>query len=355
MTHARGWMGVGLFSVVVACGGPAPNAPAAGGGEGGGTTTGGKTAGASGASPSLSTLRAMEEAFAAGDAKSFGALMTDDVTVNIAGKSDVRGRPAAEEGFTYLTKTFGKVKYKVRRVFTKGDVAIVEWSLSGTHEGPLGGVAPTHSKVGWNGAEVDHFTPEGKIRERHVYFDQGTALGQVGKPLSPEGSRPIPDGGGALQHIASSGGEDETTNPALLEKINKAWETHDETKWATFLADDVEWDDFAMAKPAKGKDGVRAYFRIFSTAFPQVTSSTINGWGIGSFVIEEGSFTGVHKGPYMNIPPTSRLAVVYELNIVELAGGKIKRGWTYSNELDLRDQLGVKPGEAKPAPGGKKK
>jgi hypothetical protein len=80
---------------------------------------------------------------------------------------------------------------------------------------------------------------------------------------------------------------------------------------------------------------------MFSTAFPRAGSSTLNAWGIGAFVIEEGSYSGVHSGPYKNIPPTSRPLTIYELNIVQFENGKIANGVTYGNEMDLREQLGL--------------
>jgi steroid delta-isomerase-like uncharacterized protein len=310
-----------------------------GGGGGGG---GGEMAG-----KQVAAIHAMEAAFEANDAKKFGALFTDDVTLNVAGRPDVRGRAEAEKGFSYVTSTFGKAKFHARRIFTKGDTAIVEFTMTGTHEGAIDGVAPTHAAVGWNGAEVNKFAPDGRIKERRVYVDFATPILQSAKKSD---ARPIPSASGSADHIASSGAKDEENNVTLLDKINRAWESKDEAKWGAMLADDIEWDDFAMSKPAKGKDAVRAYFRIFSTAFPEITSNTVNAWGIGSFVIEEGSFSGIQKGPYLNIPPTSKLAAIYELNIVELSSGKIKRGWTYSNELDLREQLGVKVLDSKPPP-----
>lgn len=357
---------VGLAAVVaavVACGSSQPaSSPSGGGGGGGGG--GGEGGGSGGGGPivnmapkQLATIKAVEEAFEARDAKKFGALFTDDVTLNVSGRPDVHGRAGAEQGFAHVMSTYGKARFKAKRVFTKGDVAIVEWTMSGTHEGALHGIDPTHKPVGFNGAEVDRFAPDGRIKERHLYFDQATPLGQIGKPIG-DGVRPVPaDDGGAVAHVASTNNKEESDNVALLDRINRAWESRDEAKWSALLADDVEWDDFAFTKPAKGKDAVRSYFRIFSTAFPEVTSSTVNAWGVGSFVIEEGTFSGVQKGPYMNVPPTSQMAVLYELNIVELSGGKIKKGTTYSNELDMREQLGQKLPNAAPSktPPGKKK
>jgi len=328
--------------LVTGCGSQPPVSPSGDGQGGGGSSSSSSGAGSS-ATKQLAAIHALEEAFEARDAKKYSALLTDDATVNVAGRPDAHGRAAAEQGFGRVATTFGKVRFHARRVFTKGDVAIVEWTMTGTHEGALNGIEPTHKPVGVQGAEVDRFAADGRIRERHVYFDQATVLGQIGKPAG-DGVRPVPDdgGGAALQHVAATGSKDEDANMATLDKINRAWESRDESKWTALLADDVEWDDFAMTRPSKGKDAVRAYFKIFATAFPEVTASTINAWGVGSYVIEEGSFTGVQKGQYLNVPPSSALAVLYELNIVEMAGGKVKKGWTYSNELDLREQLGAK-------------
>jgi steroid delta-isomerase-like uncharacterized protein len=321
-----------------------PSSASSGGASGGASGTSGATGLAA---KQIEAVHAIEEAFAKGDAKRFGQVFADDVTMNVSGRPDVHGRAAAEQGFARVLSMFGKVRYKGRRVFTKGEVAIVEYAMFGTHEGEFQGHAPTHKSVGWNAAEVDWFNPDGKIRERHVYLDPATLLAQIGAPIT-DGVRPPPDEPGALQHIGPGSAKEEEGNVAMLDRINAAWQGHDEAKWTALLGDQVEWEDFTIAKPAKGKDAVRAYFRIFNTAFPDAASSTINAWGIGSFVVEEGTFSGQQKGTYFNVPPTSKLATIYELNIVEIEGGKIKRGITYANELDLREQLGaVKSSPAK--------
>src|SRR3954453_14586509 len=70
----------------------------------------------------VATVHAIERAFDANDVKAYGALFTDDVALNVAGRPDVRGRPAVEAGFQRVHTLFGKVRIRARRIFLKGDI-----------------------------------------------------------------------------------------------------------------------------------------------------------------------------------------------------------------------------------------
>src|SRR5262245_34424434 len=185
-----------LVLMGVACGSKDPATPTNNGtassssassssGGGGGAGGNGATSGADvPAEKKLAAIKSLEEAFSSRDVKKFSSLLTDDATSNVAGRPDTHGRASAEQGFTRVTALFGsKLKYRARRVFTKGDAAIVEWTMTGTHEAAMHGVEPTHKAIGIQGAEVDRFAADGRIRERHLYFDQATTLGQIGKPV----------------------------------------------------------------------------------------------------------------------------------------------------------------------------
>jgi len=305
---------VALFAAIV---------PTALAGCGGGEAAKGSSAPATETgAKAVATVHAIEQAFEANDVKAYGALFTDDVALNVAGRPDVRGRPALEAGFQRLHTLFGKVRLRARRIFLKGDIAVVEMITTGTHEGLLDGIAPTHKPVGWMGAEVDRFAPDGRIKERRVYFDGATAVAQA-----KGAGRPIPE---EAPLVVVDGTRTGDTNATILDHMDRAWEQHEEAKWTALLTDDVEWDDLASPKPVRGRANLKGQWS--GAAIRDATTSAITTWPVGSFVIDESSLSGLQNG---------RLVALYQLRIAEVNDGKITRGWTYVNGLDLQAQLGA--------------
>ena len=78
------------------------------------------------------------------------------------------------------------LRLEVIAVVEQDDDVVVHWRLSGRHDGPLLGVAPTHKQLKFEG--IDHFV----LRDGHpvsatVVFDQMELARQLGM-LPPDGS-----------------------------------------------------------------------------------------------------------------------------------------------------------------------
>lgn len=79
-----------------------------------------------------------------------------------------------------LWATFPDLNVQMRRIVSVGETtAVSEHTLSGTHRGPLFGVAPTGKHVEVETAVVWDIV-DGRIRGETVYFDVATMLRQVG-------------------------------------------------------------------------------------------------------------------------------------------------------------------------------
>ncbi len=95
----------------------------------------------------------------------------------------------AEEIRAYFEEKYVAIpdmQMAVIAVVEQNDDVIVHWRLSGTHEGPLLGIAATHKRLTLDG--IDHFV----IRDRHpvsadVVFDQMELARQMGI-MPPDGS-----------------------------------------------------------------------------------------------------------------------------------------------------------------------
>lgn len=68
---------------------------------------------------------------------------------------------------------------EVREVLVGDDVALWEWTLTGTHEGEWNDIPPTGRKIELSGASKTVIV-DGKIRSNRAYFDSRDLLAQLG-------------------------------------------------------------------------------------------------------------------------------------------------------------------------------
>lgn len=102
-----------------------------------------------------------------------------------------RGPGEVAKRYQGLWAALPDLRVRLRRVVAiEGELAVTEHTLSGTHRGPLFGVAPTGRFVEVGTAVVWEFADE-RIRGETAYFDLATMLRQVGALALPP-ARPAP-------------------------------------------------------------------------------------------------------------------------------------------------------------------
>jgi steroid delta-isomerase-like uncharacterized protein len=296
------------------------------------------------------TSEGLGMALNAHDAKKIASFYTENAVVKMEPMPPVTGRDAIAADWQKRFDATSNSKSTASRVFVKGDVVVVEWAFTGTHSGEMMGVKATEKPVGVNGVDVMWFTPEGLIKEQHTYVDIGTIMSQIG--ASKQKGRPVPAlHAGAPQVVVSSAGAEETKNVEALKVMWAAFEKKSEADFVGGATDDIVWDDMTMPEAMKGKAAGKKFFNEITKAFPDLKANHVNTWGIGDFVIAEGTMTGTHKGAFMGIQPTKKSINMHGLDIAQFnKDGKLIKGASYGNGAELMMQLGLmpQPGAAKP-------
>ena len=161
------------------------------------------------------------------------------------------------------------------RVFVKGEVVISEWVMTATHSGDLMGFKATEKPVGLQGASVMWFTPEGLIKEEHVYHNLSTILSQTG--ISKDKGRAVAAlPSGAPEIAIAKESPEEKANVELMEKLNKAWEAKKADDVVAVFGNDASWDDLTLPAPSKGAKEIKKYVGTFITAVPDAKLATTN-------------------------------------------------------------------------------
>lgn len=299
------------------------------------------------------TLKAVFEALNAHEAKKLAALYTEGAVVNVMGTpAEAKGRDAIAQTYQRLFDAFSSFKAAPSRFFVKGDVVVVEWAWTGTHSGDLFGVKPTEKPVGTAALDVFWFTPDGAIKEQHVTYDMATVMSQIGK--SKQKARSVPTlSTGAPVVVESKGSPEEAKNAEVAAKMYGAFDKKSEADFLGSIADDLEWDEMAMAETSRGKDSAKKWFSMSMAAWSDPKRTTSNQWTFGDFVVTEGVFSAKHTGKLGELAPTKKDVSLHGVDVVQVKDGKVVRGWSYGNGAEFAAQLGLAPMPGKPGAPGK--
>jgi steroid delta-isomerase-like uncharacterized protein len=114
------------------------------------------------------------------------------------------------------------------------------------------------------------------------------------------------------------------------------------------LADDfVEHEETPGLEPTK--EGVKAFFRMYVAAFPDLRFHPEDMIAGGDKVVTRARATGTHEGEFLGIPPTGRSVDVQLIDIVRFGDDDLgpEHGGVF-DAMALMQQLGVIP-EGAPA------
>jgi steroid delta-isomerase-like uncharacterized protein len=113
--------------------------------------------------------------------------------------------------------------------------------------------------------------------------------------------------------------------------------------FADLIAEDmVEHEELPGLEPTK--EGVRQWFTIMRSAFPDMRMEVEDVVASGDKVAIRGRFTGTHEGEFMGMPATGRSVDAQVIDICRFgADGKIAEHWGLFDELGMMGQLGAIP------------
>jgi steroid delta-isomerase-like uncharacterized protein len=133
----------------------------------------------------LRIAETVEKMFNERNWEGFSEKHTPDVVAHTSRLPEpVRGLDAHTESVKELARTFPDGVLRTERSFGQGEWVSVEFTFTGTHQGPFTGpggktIPPTNKKVQFPVSSVMRFEG-GKIAEEHTYFDRATLLAQMG-------------------------------------------------------------------------------------------------------------------------------------------------------------------------------
>lgn len=90
------------------------------------------------------------------------------------------GREGLKESCDIFLKAFPDLRFTVEDIIVEGDKACVRSTLTGTHEGDLSGVPPTHRKVEVEAIDIIRVDDEGRALEHWGVSNELGMMQQLG-------------------------------------------------------------------------------------------------------------------------------------------------------------------------------
>ena len=97
-----------------------------------------------------------------------------------------------------------------------------------------------------------------------------------------------------------------------------------------------------------GVAGLKQLITALRTGFPDLRVAVNEVISQGDKVVARATFSGTHKGTFMNIPPTGKRVSWEGIDIVRYSGGKTVEHWGLTDSLGLLTQLGAIPPPGQP-------
>jgi len=121
---------------------------------------------------------------------------------------------------------------------------------------------------------------------------------------------------------------------------------HDLEGFLDYVADDViEHEPPPVPEPLPGKAGVRQWFEVLFTAFPDVTMTPEDLIVEGDKGAARVRLQGTHRGDFMGIAATGKSIDVELIDIVRVnSDGKVAEHWGLVDDATMLQQLGAMPG-----------
>ncbi len=132
----------------------------------------------------LAMARESVDAWNRGDAAGTVSNVADDIVHHDGGLGmEVHGKVELQDlAQRYLT-AFPDLHVEVTSTTCEGDRLVQEWVATGTHEGDLMGMAPTHRHVEFHGCAVGEIGQDGLEHRSAQYWEALSLMNQLG--MSP--------------------------------------------------------------------------------------------------------------------------------------------------------------------------
>ena len=106
-------------------------------------------------------------------------ILDEVIAADFVGHYDVRGLEAYKQACSTMRASFSDWRIVAEDIIAEEDRVVIRWSVTATHTGEWGGIAPTGKQVTWAGMDAFRIA-DGKIAEGWQYWTPLWLFHQLG-------------------------------------------------------------------------------------------------------------------------------------------------------------------------------
>jgi steroid delta-isomerase-like uncharacterized protein len=127
-------------------------------------------------------------------------------------------------------------------------------------------------------------------------------------------------------------------NKAVVRSFVEAWNTKNLDRFDALMADDATLT-VGSSTISCSPTATRAIAEHWIAGFPDYRFDIVHLIAEGDMVAALMPFSGTHRGPVLDLPPTGRAVRVNEMVFFRIKDGKIVEAWEQWDEYSMRQQL----------------
>lgn len=237
--------------------------------------------------------------------------------------------------WSLFNKAFPDLKFTVDLAVADSDLVATYWTATGTHEGEWQGIAPTNTKVTWNGVNIFRIAC-GMIAESWGEANHLGLLAQLGSTTIPADLIDMPADSSATPMAAAAtpcADDSPETNLAVAQRwTDEVW-----TQKALDVLDEIAAPEIVHhggAFPdASGVEAVKAGVGGVLATFPDIQVTIDDAFAADDLVVVRWSGMGTQDGDYLGVPPTGTEVNFTGINVYRIHCGMIVESWSETNGL----------------------
>ncbi len=223
---------------------------------------------------------------------------------------------------TMFRGAFPDVHFVIEDMVEDGDWVATRVTGRAQHLGrPFMGIPPTGWRVSWSSQGFFRIK-DNKIIEHYGQPDLMGLRQQITRKPEP----------GSLDEARA------IVSRYVYEVNMQNYESFDEFVVPDFL------DRDPIPGQAPGREGLKAAYKTFSDAFPDVWFTFEDLIAEGDMVVGRGVIEGTHKGNFLGLEPTGKHIVWTGTRMFRVRDGKVSEGWINFDLLTVFQQMGIMQG-----------
>lgn len=239
------------------------------------------------------------------------------------------------ERWALFNTAFPDLEFTVDLAVADGDLVATYWTATGTQEGEWQGIAPTNSKVTWDGVNI--FRIEcGMIAESWGEANHLGLLAQLGATDIPTDLIDSP-ADAATPMAAGDATPCADDSPETNLAVAQRWTDEVWTQQALDVLDEIAAPEIVHhggAFPdARGVEAVKGGVGAVLATFPDIQISIDEAFAANDLVAVRWSGVGTQQGDYLGHPATGKEVQFTGINLYRIHCGKIVESWSETNGL----------------------